>query len=319
MALQPIQTFIFNPNAQYLFKRSYGVSIGPPNQTNALQYGTIGANPAPLRVRFEIDKTMYGSSPNHSKIEIFNLSIQSRSSIKKGYLLSLQAGYNQLLGTIFTGNVFLTKTERNGAEIISNFECLDGGSAILLARLDKSYGEGVKIVDILQDVAKAMHLTTTFQPVGVNIGTILGLPNLTYNKNFMAVGPCKDTLDKVLKPLGLEWTVDNGNLNIIPKKNFDGNTAIIVSTETGMIGVPSQNEYYTQFTSLLNPKLIPGALIQLISENKTVNGFYKIRRSKYEGDSHDNKWQVTCEATVMPNIVQTLPAAEGFNFNTAVV
>lgn len=319
MTLQPLQTFIFNPQAQYLFKRAYAVSLGPPNQQSALQYGTIGVSPAPLRIKFEIEKTMFGASPNHSKIDIYNLSIQSRSSIKKGYLVQLQAGYNNLLGTIFTGNVFVAKTERDGSEIMTSLECLDGGSAIIMAVLDKSYGEGVKLSQILQDVATAMSVVTNIQPVGVNSGIILGIPNVIFNTGFVAHGPCKDTLDKLLTPMGLEWNVQNGNLNIIPKRNFDGNTAQIVSVDTGMIGVPSQNEGFVQFTSLLNPKLVPGALVQLVSENKNLNGYFKIRKSKFEGDSHDNKWQVSCEACIMSNVTQTLPASKGFDINTAVV
>lgn len=314
--IQPLSTFNYSQTAQYLFKRSYAVSIGPPNQTAALQYGTLGTNPAPLRVRFEIEKTVFGSSPNHSKIELFNLSTQSRQNFKKGYIVNLQGGYNGLVGTLFTGNVFITKSDRSGPDIITTLECLDGGASIVLARLDKSYPAGVTNIQILQDVATAMSVTTDSNP-GVSAGIVVGIPTQTFNKGFTATGPCKDTLDKLLKPQGLEWTVDNGNLNIIPKSAYDGNSAQVVSAETGMIGVPSQNEFFTQFTSLLNPKLVPGALVQLISENAALNGFYKIRKSKLEGDSHENKWQVSCEAVPMPNVVQVFPAAEGFNFNPA--
>ena len=77
-----------------------------------------------------------------------------------------------------------------------------------------------------------------------------------------------------------------------------------------MIGVPSNNNDCTQFVSLLNPKLTPGSLVQLISENATLNGFYTLRRSHYEGDSHDSKWQVTCEGRPQGSIVQNLPAAK---------
>ena len=319
--------FTYSPSAQYLFKRAYAVALGPPNQTTALQYGTIVQSsnvgptlpPSPLKIRFEIDKNMYGTSPNHSKVELFNLATQTRQNIKKGYLVQLQAGYNNLIGTIFTGNVFISKSDRNGPDIITSLECLDGGSTIVYARLDKSYGAGTTLVQILNDVAQAMSVATSYNPVGVNAGVAVGIPNIVFNNGFHAIGPCKDTLTKLLKRTGLEWTVQDGNLNIIPKTNYDGNTAIVVSSQTGMIGVPSQNEYFTQFTALLNPQLVPGALVQLISENEALNGFYKIRRSKFEGDSYDNKWQVSCEATIQSGIVQSLPANQGFNFNTAVI
>lgn len=312
--------FNYSPSAQYLFNRAYAVSLAPPGQVSALQYGTIGKDPAPLRVKFEIEKTMFGASPNHSKIEIYGLSVASRQSIKKGYLVNLQAGYNNLLGTIFTGNVFFAKSDRNGPDIITSLECLDGGSSIVFARLDKSYPAGTTLIQILGDVAAAMSVTTNYQPDPVNAGIALGIPNVVYNNGFVCTGPCKDSLNKLLINQNLEWTIQDGNLNIIHKGNYDGNTAVVISSLTGMIGVPSQNQFYTQFTSLLNPKLVPGALVQLISENDSLDGFYKIRKAKYEGDSHDNKWQVMCECTPMPNgSVQTLSASQGFNYNSAVI
>jgi hypothetical protein len=317
---QPITTFIFNPSAQDLFNRAYAVNIGPPNQTTALQYGTLGVNPAPLRVRFEIEKNQYGGSPNHSKIDLYNLSIASRQSIKSGYLVQLLAGYNNLIKTIFTGNVFTAKSTRDGPDIITTLECLDGGSAITYATLDKSYPAGVTTVQILTDCAQAMAVTTSYQPVGIGAGIALGIPNNVYNSGFAATGPCKDTLDKILKPLNLEWSIQDGNLNIIPKTAFNGAAAQIISVDTGMIGVPSNNYNFTQFVSLLNPNIAPGSLVQLISENANLNAFYKVLRVKYEGDSHDSKWQISCECQQQPaGSVQALPTAQGMNYSTAVV
>lgn len=324
----PQQPFIYSPTAQYLFNRSYSVALAPPKTPTALQYGNIGPKAAPLRVRFEIEKTMYGASPNHSKIEIYNMAIQTYQSLKTGYLVNLQAGYSNikvvpqnqsLVGTIFTGNIFLSHTSRSGAETITSLECLDGGAAITYARLDKSYPAGTNIAMILQDCATAMSVTNNSNPSGISAGIALGIPNVIYNKGFMAQGPCKNTLDKVLNPLGLQWTVQDGNLNILPKLNTDGASAIVISPSTGMIGVPSNNQFYTQFTCLLNPKVVPGCVVQLISENTSLNGFYKVLRAKYEGDTHDNKWQVSCEATLLKNVQQNLKLSTGFDYDTALV
>lgn len=313
-------SFVYNPNQQYLFKRSYAVNIGQLGQTAGLQYGTIGLHPAPLRIKFDIDKNMVGSS-NKSKIELYNLSQQSRQGIKKGYVIQLLAGYNGLISQLFLGNVLpngLTST-RNGPDIVTSMECGDGESAITFSRLDKTYPAGTTLVQILSDVAVAMSLITSYNPVGVNAGIVLGIPNLVYNNGYVAHGPCNELLNVLLKPQGLEWSVQNGNLNITPIGKYNGQSAIVVSSETGMIGTPSSNDQFTQFTSLLNPRIIPGCLVQLQSENTTLNGFYTVRRCHYEGDTHDTKWQVACEAVLQPGVSQNLPAAQGFDFNTAVV
>lgn len=317
------QSFVFNPQAQYLFRRAYAVNLGPPGQTTALQYGTLvqktGVEPAALRVAFEIETNTFGASANHSKITLSNLSAQSRQSIKKGYLVQLYAGYNNLTGLIFTGNVFVAKSQRRPQDgtIDTILECLDGGSSITYSRLDKTYPAGTTLITVLTDVARAMNATTDYNPVGVNAGISLNIPAVVFNKGYVAHGPCKDTLDKLLTPQGLEWNVHNGNLNIIPIGNYDGNTAELVSQDTGLIGTPSQNAYFTQFDVLLNPRIYPGRLVQLKCENTEMNGYYKVRKCKYEGDSRGDKWGVSVEATIMPGVVQNANLGEGFNYNSA--
>lgn len=292
--------------------------MGLPGSTG-LQYGTLGANPSPLRIRFDVDKNMVGS-PNKTKIEIYNLSSETRSGIKKGYIVQLQAGYNNLIQTLFVGSVITVASTRTGADIITSLECGDGESAITNSTLNKSYPSGSTLAQILQDVGNALATVTQSQPQGIAAGIAVGIPNVVYNNGFTAHGACRDTLDILLKPQGMEWNIQNGNLNVIPIQSYNGNTAIVVSMATGMIGVPSENLNFIQFNNLLNPNLIPGALIQLIStSNPSLNGYYKLRRSHIEGDTHDQKWQTACEAVQMPTTTQILPAATGFNYQTAVV
>jgi hypothetical protein len=290
-----------------LFGRNYSVAIGAPNQTAALLYGLIPPSlNAPLRVRFDIDKNPLGTS-NKAKIEIFNMSNNSKQSIDKGYIVQLKAGYQGILNTLFIGNVLPDGigSTRSGPDIITSLECGDGESSIATARLDKSYPAGTTALQILQDCASAMNVENNFNPDGTGSGIVFLPNNPVYNNGFSARGPVSDTLNKVLKRLGLEWSIQNGNLNVVPKTGHNGQQAVVVSVNTGMIGVPSNNGQVTKFTSLLNPSLIPGALVQLQSENTVLNGFYRIRRSHFEGDTHENKWQVDCECIKMNNVVQT--------------
>lgn len=323
-----IQNFVFSPSAQYYFNRAYSLALGKPGQQpgqfNALQYGTIvqqGVTPSPMRIAFNIEKNLYGASPNHSKIDIYNLTTQSRQSIKQGYLVQLQAGYKNLVGTIFTGNVYITKSDRKGPDIVTSLECFDGGSSITNAILDKSYPPGTTLAQIIGDCISAMGIDIQFQPDGVSQGTVIGLTANVFTKGFTAHGPVKDTLAKVCKSQGLEWSVQNNCLSIKPITSsfFTAAQAIVVSEDTGLIGVPSNNQFYVQFSCLMNYQLVPGAMVQLISENTSLNGFYQIRTSKFDGDTYDQKWQVNCEAVPANNISIPLPGAEGSNVNTAVI
>lgn len=314
-----MSSFVFSASAQYLFKRAYSLTLGAPGSTSAIQYSTLSVDPSALRITFDIDKNMIGSS-NKAKIQIYNMQAQTRGLITQGYIVALQAGYNNLVKTIFIGSVLNTKADRNGADIVLSLECGDGESAIVNARLDKSYPSGVTLAQILQDVGVALSTATGSQPQGIAAGVAIGIPEVIYNNGFTAHGACRDTLDTLLKPQGVEWNIQNGNLNIIPLPNYDGQTAQVLCSERGLIGVPSRANFFTQAMSLLNPNLVPGTLIQLISQNTKLNGFYKIRRSHFEGDTHDNaKWNNTMELVQMPNVQQNLTPAKGFDYTPAVV
>lgn len=340
---QTLSTFTYAGNKQYLFSRTYAISIGAPNQTSALQYSNVQVPvngqvlPAsPLRVTFDISKNMAGTS-NKSKFEIYNLSIQTRSKLRAGYLVQLQAGYRGLMNTIFVGNVDMkgAGSERKGPDIITTLECGEGESAIVMSRLDKSYPAGTNLYQILQDLASAMNASSVTTDGGINAGLVLGIPSFTYGRGITLHGSCKESLDKLLKPFGLRWSVQNGGLNIVPVKQYNGTQAIVVASgsvldnasgvatfnpnnATGLIGTPSRSDYYTKFKSLLNPNIIPGCLVQLICENNALNGFYKVLTAHYMGDTHDNKWEVECECTPISAQV-TVPTSQGLNFSTAVV
>lgn len=313
---------------QKLFKRSYALAIGAPNQTAAIQYANYsvqGKNntvqpPSPLRIKFDIQKNLIGS-PANAKFELFNMSVNSRQGIKKGYIMLLQAGYQGLVQTLFTGNVVPLglKTERHGPDTITKIECGDGESAIVMTNLDQSYPPGTTLAQVLQDISDEMGVESNINPDGTGVGIVLGIPNDTFGRGITISGPVNRTLDKLLKPRGLRWSVQNGNLTIIPATGYDGKSAIVVSALTGMIGTPSNNDQYMEFTSLLNPNIAPGALVQMISENTALNGFYKVMNAHYEGDTHDNNWHVKTQCIPMPNVQQRLSNIKQGKYSTAVV
>lgn len=304
-----ISNFVYLPFGQYLFKRDYSLAIQQGKlDPLAKEYGTLGVNPAPLRIKFDVDKTLF-PSPNKCKFEIYNMSSQSRQNIKKGFSVRFKAGYKNLVETLVIGNIANASSKREGADIVTTLECGDGESSIVFAKFSNSYPENTPLFKIVQDIAIAM---------GLDAGPVLGIPEKIFGNGFSFSGTCSDALTKLLRGMDVEWSVQNGAINIIPVKKHNGSSAQIVSQETGLIGVPSNNVDFVQFTSLLNPKLVPGCPIKLTSrENTSLNGFYKIRRSHYEGDSHDSKWQVACEAIPIP-AVQLTPESIGFNYAAAV-
>lgn len=335
----------------YLFNRAWSVTIGlgtrsasPGNGasagaaaalqslTPAKTYSSFSLtptqSPSPLRITFDIDK---GSSntTNKGKIEIYNLSSLSRLLFQTtnpdvsgtGYQVQLQVGYASLSGSpslvrnIFTGDIMRATNKRSGSDIVTTFECGMNEKDLFLQNFDKSYPAGVTLVQILQDLVSAS---------GIPIGNVLGIPKVTYNYGVSVSGIIKNSLNRFLTPYGLQSSVQNNALQIVPVGAYVGTEFVVVSNQqnavgqafkdapglTGLIGVPSQNQGITQFSSLLNPAIFPGSGVQIFSEN--IQGqYFSIRRAHFMGDSHGDKWQVDCEAVPLLNPNQSFTAAVG--------
>jgi len=263
-----------------LFNRQYAVTIGLPGQ-EGYQY-------TDLRVTFDITKTSESTS-NKAKIALVNLNKESISKFTKGYLIRLEAGYDDLIETVYLGDVVRATSERHGADVITTFECGDGEHQLVNAVFDRSYPPNTKYVDIITDLAKALD---------VDIGTVIGIQNKSLGSGFVCTGSVRRNLNQLLKNQKLEWSIQNGALQILPISSHVGEEAILISKETGLIGVPSEGTDFYKFNSLLNPKLIPGRIVQLTSS--TLNGVLRIRKAQFEGDSSGQKWDVVVEAVKIP-------------------
>lgn len=300
-----------------LYGRLYSLALGKPNAAQSAIYGNEPPKGTPLRFSFEIEKTATAST-NKAKVTVYNLTNASRQAMAPGFLMQLRAGYRDLCQTLFVGNVSKVVSETSGSEIMTKVEAGDGEAAIATTTFNQSYGPGTTLAQVLSDVAKSLAVTTAQSPVAIKAGIAVGIPAVTFNKGFIASGAARDTLSKLLRSVGLEWSIQNGALTIIPKGAHNGKLAEVVSPQTGLIGVPSKNGDLVQVITLLNPRLVPGGLLQLRSGAKELDGVYKVRSAKFEGDTHDSKWQATIQAVRMPSAPQTLKSAQGFAYQAAV-
>lgn len=299
--------------AQTLFNRAWSVSFGPPGNLTYVYKN--------LRTTFEIEKNSLGSS-NKAKIKIYNLSGTSRNTFQKGYNIQLQAGYVgndpdsvPLIDTIFSGNIIRLESKREGADIVTEFECGDSEKQIATNVFSKTYPPGTTYVQIVTDLANTL---------GVNVGVVIGIQNFKFSSAVTKSGSVSSILTELLKKQGLEWSIQNGVLQIVPTESHSGAQAIVLSNRTGgaypgltgLVGVPSRNGDLVGFKALLNPKIKPDSMVQIVSES--VNGFFKVRKAKFEGDTHGDKWDVDCEGCKI-SAIQNLPFNTGTNFNTAVI
>jgi len=273
------------------FNRSIELSVIPKNGTS-----TIIKN---LRITFTVEKTLTEST-NKGTIRVWNLSEATRSKIKAKNKVVLRAGYeDEGTANLFFGDIQIVTNEKDTINRITEIEAFDGKEKIQNTNISLTFGAGTPVQTVFLAIVNAIGLPLA------NAAVIL--PG-QYAGGFAFVGKVKDALTEILRRSERTWSIQNEQLAIHKENEVLFTSGLVISPETGLIGVPQsvdntdekQGENETvlkrwRVRSLLFPQLVPGALIQL--KTKTVNGFFKIETVSYEGDNYEGDF--TCEMEVV--------------------
>jgi hypothetical protein len=302
--------------ASALFGRAYSLSIQTAQGSDALVYTNVGDKAAPLRIAFDVQKNVK-STPNKAVIAVYNLSARTRSSIGKSTLVTLAVGYTGMVQNLFLGVVQKATSEQNGSDIITKLECGDGEPALSGTPFKMTFPPGTQIWQVFKACAEAMNLASPANPQPINAGVGIGIPAGALARGYTAEGLAKDTLDDLCRSCDLQWSIQNGALDIVPIGAHTGDTADVLKPSTGLLGIPSLNGKTVTFQALIQPGIAPNRLVEI--QSTSVRGFFKISSVKATGDTHDSKWQMECEGSLMSAAAaeQELPAAVGFDYNTA--
>ena len=277
-----------------LFNRSVELQVGKP--------GEEGRVFTDLRIEFDVDKSRE-SNANTGSISIYNLSQNSRNLINdEGQKYELRAGYSgledsPLVKILSSGDISNVETVRNGPDIVTKFQIGEGIDALANKTLDKSYEEGTSVKTIVNDMADTLEVAK---------GAIKGLKDVVFNSGYSATGKIKDRLDELTKKQDLEWSIQNGELQIIPKDGSTDEIAISLQETTGLLKAyrtKSKTSKATdlkdviRFECLLNPDIKIGRKLYIVSEINNIEDFVTVRRVKYMGDNKDGPFKCIGEAS----------------------
>jgi len=256
-----------------------------------------------VRISFECEKTST-STKNSASIKIYNLAETTRDIINtEEAAITLMAGYLQDVGEeiLFKGDVVFTKTNFISPDLITEIELKDGGNALRDARLNRSFKAGTSAQDIVQALADETKLT---------IKEITADLKDSYANGVSVTGLVSESLTKILKKFGIDWTVTDGELQVIDKDTANSDTAIILNPSTGLVGLPAfliddKNELpdaqnpnkKLKLTSLLIPSINPTRKLKI--ESRIVDGLYVVDNVTHTGDTHGDKWLSSIEATAL--------------------
>lgn len=182
---------------------------------------------------------------------------QSITLLRKNFITIKAGNVGGVLAQIFQGTIIAAWADMSTApEVCFNVTAGAGAFEAVQPTAISTYQDSVKAEVLLEDLAGRAGLA--FENNGAT-AVLGGGPYF--------IGSPRDQIMKVLehtKPV-ISGIISNGVLAIWPANGYRAGTVPVVSPETGMVGYPSYTATGIIVTTLFNPAVRFGALVEIVS------------------------------------------------------
>lgn len=267
-----------------------------------------------FRFTFETKQTDV-QSPSNCAIRVYNLSAATVSQLRGEFSrVVLQAGYEGAsYGVIFDGTIKQYGIGKEGAT--------DTYLDVLAADGDLSHNFGYVNVTLAAGSSSQERVTTIVNQLkdkGARLGYV-GLEQTggVLPRGKVLFGMARAALNSEVRTAGATWSIAAGKVNVIPLDGYMPGEAVVLSSETGLIGRAQQTADGVEFTCLLNPRLQPGSLVRIdeasvnrvsntaanpagipynqwaapqFLANVTTDGLYRAVVVEHQGDTRGQNW-----------------------------
>jgi len=265
-----------------------------------------------LRIDFTIIKTA-GRVPNTALVKIYNLSPDHENQIRKEFdEVLVNAGYEGAAVLMFRGTIRHVFRYREGNDRITEIDAADGEKDFRNAIVNFTLAAGSSTQQLLDQVVGKMVSKKGF----------VALKDKRRVRGRVVSGMARDVLDQIADDSDAAWSIQDGVLEIVPVDSTLPTEAIVLASDTGLLGAPEINDKGIKATCLLNPRIRVGGKVWL--DNNAVkarikkeletkpgarrvkvkkhrgelarldpDGVYKVVKLEHEGETHGNEWSTT--------------------------
>lgn len=269
-----------------LFRRSVDVVVGPKRLTG-------------LDCAFDIEKTLK-AEPNTCELKIWNLAEDTRATFEqlsprkkfqtKGIPVRIEAGYGDDRAILWLGDLRNVYSEHDGIDWITTMNAGDGALAYQNSRVNISYGPMTPADTVLRALVRQLG-------VGEGNAALFKITGIwkVYPHGVVLSGSAARELTDFCRSTGLEWSIQDGTLQILDRNQALRGKAIHVSSDTGMVGSPSVDNLGILSVRTL---LIPGVRVgcMLVIDSARIKGTYRVEKAKWTGDTSSDDWFIDMEA-----------------------
>ncbi len=226
-----------------------------------------GLDLSDMHVEFRVSNADQ-ETPNTAYIRVWNLSDATTKRIKGEFSqVTLSAGYEgDQYGVIFQGTIKrFAEGNENATDRYFDIYAADGDAQYNFAVANATLPAGSSPQDVINKAAKDMGLSAKIVP-GSNPTLATGgvLP-----RGKVLFGMYRHILRNASGSIGSTWSIQNGQIQVLPLQGYLPNEAVVLTGRTGMIGFPQQTDQGIDIKCLLNPKILVGGRIQI--DNATIN------------------------------------------------
>jgi hypothetical protein len=245
------------PSSQQQWIRKVGLVVSA---------GSSGLDLSNMRIKFKTNQADLPSTPNYAVIRVYNLSDDTAKSVQKEFTaVRLQAGYEGgSFGGIFSGTIKMVRRGRETpTDTYLDILAADGDIARNFAIVNTSLAAGATQKDQLAATTKAMGIPAGYTP---------DLPPGTLSRGKVLYGMARDRMNDIADTSNCTWSIQNGQVQMVPLTSYMPGEAVVLNSNSGMIGLPEQTEDGIHVKSLINPRIKIGALVQI--DNKSIQGAF---------------------------------------------
>lgn len=278
------------------WQRAYKLVVGPIGSLAATLAQSIDVSN--LRITFRVKKTLK-PQPNHADIRVWNLNTFSQALLENSAALacSLEAGYkDEGMFRVYLGEIRTADTKQHGPDYVTKMVTDDKGRKLQKVHINVPIRAGSPIEDVIR------LILGSFNGTGAPSGTVgegnlkkameelkkFGLTSL-HPRGGLLAGNAAQELTDLCKGANLEWSIQDGNLFLLPVGKAWGKASVVLNSNTGLLKSPMvDNEGFITAESLMIPGIYPGSVV--IMESKFKSGAYRVTEVEYHGDTHGVDW-----------------------------
>ena len=277
------------------FHRSTSFNVGP--------IAGQGVKVQNLRINFNVKKTN-NREPNTGLIKVYNLSRATREQLDKNIesetknKIYLSAGYLDSEGEklLFVGDVNKIEHMTERADVITTISAQDGVKDLNSVKTSVSFKKDASAKEILETLLKQYPVSNDLK------NTII--KDVRLKQGFSFGGLASEGIKKITSILGLDFSIQNDELRIIPLGGNNSTSVVSLSSKTGLIKSPTRINDETEkslgkskktnpgwrFISLLQPLIIPGGRVQ--AESRDIpKSVFTVVSVEHKGDNFIGEFQ----------------------------